>query len=119
MRLLLNPEEMQAVAGVLEQRSRELMSEIVRTERRDLRCRLASRQRTLEELENKLTVGEQFNADELATLAEELSQGAIALMTECVNTSRRSFRDSLKQRERLLQRVRSKLTEACGTAAMN
>lgn len=113
MQLLLNPEELQATVGVLDQRSRELMSEIVRTERRDFRYRLQNRQRILDALETKLMKREQLSADELDVLGAELSQCDRALIMECANTSRRGFRDSLKQRERLLQRVRDKVTEAC------
>jgi hypothetical protein len=114
MQLLLTVDELQVTVDVLEQRSRELMSEIARTERADFKYRLQNRQHFLDELENKLIRRDlQLSADELDVLATELSQCDRALILECAKTSHRDFRDSLMQREHLLLRVRDKVTEAC------
>jgi hypothetical protein len=117
MQLRLSPAELQLTVDLLEQRSRELVQELARTERSDFKARLQNEQRFLDELENRLIRKDlQLSADELDVLATELSQCDRALIEECVKTNHRDFKESVEVRQEVLQRVRDKVVEACAMA---
>lgn len=117
MQLQLLLEERQLIIDVVERRNCQLKGELARTGRREYEKALKAEQQYLEDIETKLVRNLlEFSADELDTLAAELGQYERELLFEIARTESRDLRRSLQHKERTLQRVRDKVTEACAMA---
>ncbi len=100
MQLQFTPDELQVTVDVLEQLDRELRNQVPKVQDSDSKRRLENEEHQLDELEGKLIQRDlRLSIDELDLLATELSR--------C---------HSFPEKEKLLQSVRDKVTEACAMA---
>lgn len=114
MDLQFTSDEFQLLTDVLEQRDRELRHEIVRTDNDEVRHRLETVQRLLDEVEHKLVRREpELTADELDLLGEIVDQCQRGLTAEIARTEDRESRRVLLNREELLRPVHDKVVELC------
>jgi len=111
MPLRLSPDELQVLVNALEQRDRELMHEIVHTDKAPFKKALCCKQQMLTEIRNKLTGPDVYlSVDELKALSEVVDHSERELIDEIAHTDHRQFRLQLKTKEALLEKIEAKVT---------
>ena len=114
MILQLSPEELQLLVDLFEDRLRGLDDEIARTDRRNARITLEQEEKTVQEVEDKVMRRDlTFTTDELEFLLDFLGSRAQKLRTEIYHTDSREYKQMLRVRQQVLERIHDKVTEAC------
>lgn len=114
MILQLSPEELQLLVDLFEDRLRGLDDEIARTDRRNARITLEQEEKMVQEVEDKVMRRDlTFTTDELEFLLDFLGSRTQKLRAEIYHTDAREYKQMLRARQQVLERVHDKVTEAC------
>jgi len=114
MILQFTPEELQMMVDLFEERLRGLDDEIAHTDRRNTRVVLEQQEKMLQEVEDKVMRHDvAFTADELEFLLDYIGERVQKLRMEIYRTDAREFKQVLRTRQEVLERIHDKITEAC------
>ena len=114
MILQLSPEELQLLVDLFEDRLSGLDDEIARTDCRNARITLEQEEKMVQEVEDKVMQRDlTFTTDELEFLLDFLGIRAQKLRTEIYHTDSREYKQMLRTRQQVLERVHDKVTEVC------
>ena len=114
MILQLSPDELQLLVDLCEVRLRGLDDEIAHTERRNARITLEQEEKIVQEVEDKIMRHDlAFSSDELEFLLDFLGDRTQKLRMEISHTDNRDYKQMLRARQEVLERVYDKVTEVC------
>jgi hypothetical protein len=111
-------EELQVLVEIMEQRNRELIGEIARTEHAAFKHELRDSAQLLDAIETKLVKGGlRFTPCELDFFAEVIDRHDRELLAEIAHTDHREFKHMLIRKQAVLASARSRVLQACAMVA--
>jgi hypothetical protein len=114
MILQFQPEELQLIVNLLEDRLRFLDVEIARTDRRNARDILEQEEKVVKQIEDKVMAHDlAWSVDELDFMIDFLSHRSQELRHEISRTDNRDYKQALRLRQQTLEKTQDKVTEAC------
>lgn len=114
MILQFEPEELQLIVDLLEDRLRLLDVEISHTERRNARDVLEQEEKIVKQVEDKVMAHDlAWSVDELDFMFDFLSHRSNELRHEISHTDSRELKQALRMRQQTLEKTQDKVTEAC------